>query len=381
MKSQRVAFIVPFIGTAGVVAWFASTNSMLSALLAGAAGIMLHWFWSAHSDSADGELADASYFFGFLLTLIFLAAGLFTLGDGKGTGADVHEFLRDLAAGLALTVVGLVVRQIRVLGPVAAQRSSADIPLESRGAVDSSLGESVRELVAVLRVQSGTDVHQEIDESRQRARAAAAALDQSLVAAAERIGRAMSLFEGTMEAATGSVFRAGNSLSEGVTQASGRMNSAASEMLEAVRRQRTAADNALSQSLAATASLHEALRRYAEGGEQFAVLANQVAERIETLPDPSERLSTLWQSVQALEQRLVDSITRMTTAIDALNARTTEASTGVRALGQATHTAADRLSTAAGAVAESLRRELKALDQLIDEFVKVLERRVEAYAE
>lgn len=381
MRSQRVAFIIPFIGTAGTVGWLVSTNAMVVALLAGAAGIMVHWFWSAHCDSADGELADASYFFGFLLTLIFLAAGLFTLGNATGTGGDVHEFLRDLAAGLALTVVGLVVRQIRVLGPAAAQHPGADGRVQNQGSVDNSLAESVRELVGVLRIQSGTTVQQEIDESRQRARVAAATLDQSLASAAERIGRAMSIFEGTMEAATGSVFRAGNSLSEGVAQASGRMNTAASEMLDSVRRQRTAADNALSDSLGAAASLHEALRRYAEGGEQFAVLAKQTTERIEALPDPSQRLSTLWQNVQALDQRLVDSITRVTASLDALHVRAGDASTGVVAMGRATQSAADRLSIDAGAAAESLRRELKALDQLVDEFVKVLESRVEAYAE
>jgi uncharacterized membrane protein YedE/YeeE len=46
-----------------------------AALIAGVAGLVLHWLLTSKPQH-DGEMADASYFFGFLLTLIFLAAGL-----------------------------------------------------------------------------------------------------------------------------------------------------------------------------------------------------------------------------------------------------------------------------------------------------------------
>jgi ABC-type Fe3+ transport system permease subunit len=84
-----------------------------AALITGVAGLVLHWLLTAKPQH-DGELADASYFFGFLLTLIFLAAGLVSLGSSIASGpAVVVGFLKDLGAGLVLTIVGLLMRQMR----------------------------------------------------------------------------------------------------------------------------------------------------------------------------------------------------------------------------------------------------------------------------
>src|SRR5690606_21619388 len=81
---------------------------------------LTHWALSRGGDR-DGEVADSSYFFGFLLTLVFLAVGVYRIGAPLDPAAgsvgtiDVLGFLTDLAAGLVLTITGLVIRQARTL--------------------------------------------------------------------------------------------------------------------------------------------------------------------------------------------------------------------------------------------------------------------------
>src|SRR5512133_292718 len=115
---HALRFVATFLPTAAAVGALVLTGRPEAALAAGVAGLVLHWLLTSKPQH-DGELADASYFFGFLLTLIFLAAGLVALGSAAATGpAVVIGFLKDLGAGLVLTVVGLLMRQVRTLAAV-----------------------------------------------------------------------------------------------------------------------------------------------------------------------------------------------------------------------------------------------------------------------
>src|SRR6185369_8888121 len=142
MKKHGLVFIAAFAPAAAGVGALVYMQRPMQAVAAGTAGVLLHWALSARNGD-DGELADASYFFGFLLTLVFLAVGLYTLGASaqqRDSANVIVGFLRDLAAGLLLTIVGLVVRQVRTLSA-------------SRTAVtDASLTEAQRELAAAMRV-------------------------------------------------------------------------------------------------------------------------------------------------------------------------------------------------------------------------------------
>lgn len=413
MTSQRTAFVVPFVAASVLVGWLVATHRPAAAVVAGSIGIVVHWALSARGSAEQGELPDASYFFGFLLTLVFLAGGLYWLGVGGsapgGTDRvlDVRLFLRDLAAGLVLTIVGLLVRQIRVLGLApGAERDAAP-------ASDSALVESMRELTAALRAH-GTDQPRAPDAVM---REAAEALDATLLSTAKQIETAMDRLEREAQRASDAVLRAGNSLSEGVTQTTGRMQSESDALLVSMRQQREAADEALRQSIevasvvrreaesqlqaqitawhdtiARTQSLlataHEqlegeyrrGLEQFAGAGRAFADLSAKVTLQVESLPDPADRLSTLWQNVQALERGLVDSMTRVTAALVDLETRAGDAAEGVSVIGRASRSAAERLTTETGIAADTLRRELKQIDQLLEEFVNVLEGRVAAYA-
>lgn len=413
MTSQRTAFVVPFVATSAAVGWLVAAHRPLIAVAVGSIGIVLHWAWSARGSAEEGELPDASYFFGFLLTLVFLAGGLYWLGvGGSAPGAvdrtlDVRHFLRDLAAGLVLTIVGLLVRQIRVLGLAAEPEGGA-----GRARADAELVESMRDLATALRAR-GADQSRETDGSDH----AAEALDAALLATAKRIESAMTRLEAAAQQTCDAVLRAGNNLSEGVTQTTGRMQNEADELLLSLRRQHDAADQALRQSIetasavrreaesqleaqmtewrgtlartqALLARAHEqlegeytrGLEQFAGAGRAFAELSGKVTAQIESLPDPADRLSTLWQNVQALERGLVESISRVTGTLVELEARSADAADGVAVIGSASRSAAERLASETGMAADTLRRELRQIDQLLEDFVNLLEGRVAAYA-
>ena len=67
MTTSKV-FLFTFAPTAAGVAALVLNGRPEAALIAGVAGLVLHWLLTAKPQH-DGEMADASYFFGFLLTL------------------------------------------------------------------------------------------------------------------------------------------------------------------------------------------------------------------------------------------------------------------------------------------------------------------------
>src|SRR5438045_9740112 len=111
MTTSKV-FLFTFAPTAAAVAALVLNGRPEAALIAGVAGLVMHWLLTAKPQH-DGEMADASYLFGFLLTLIFVAAGLVSLGSSiaPGRASDIG-FQKALGAGFVLQIVGLVMRQM-----------------------------------------------------------------------------------------------------------------------------------------------------------------------------------------------------------------------------------------------------------------------------
>ena len=72
-----------FAATASVVFAFARIPAY-AAGASGMVGLLVHWQVSSGHDN-DAELADSSYFLGFLLTFVLLASGLWSLAS---TGAS-----------------------------------------------------------------------------------------------------------------------------------------------------------------------------------------------------------------------------------------------------------------------------------------------------
>ena len=107
MKAST-SFLLSFLVAAAVITPLARADHQWPAVLAGIVVLLAHWL-SSRGDPRDAELADSSYFLGFLLTLVLLAAGLWSLGAQRAQPLDVplYGFLSDLAAGLVLTIAGL----------------------------------------------------------------------------------------------------------------------------------------------------------------------------------------------------------------------------------------------------------------------------------
>lgn len=388
MKRHGFVFIAAFAPAAGAVGALVYQQRPLQAVAAGTAGLLLHWALSARNGD-DGELADASYFFGFLLTLVFLAVGLYTLGASaqqRDMGANiVVGFLQDLAAGLLLTIVGLVVRQVRTLSA-------------SRAAVtDASLTEAQRELAAAMRVLVQALQHRpeevaarELEDTRGRARAAAESLERNVTIAAERVDAAMAKLEESVTAASGGLLRASSGLSDSLSLTTQRIQIEVGQVLGLIESQRKDLDDSHRRSQTAVIEMQRAhetvdseyrrgLTNLATAGTAFADMATGVARQVESLPNPAERLVGLWDGVRALETTLSSSITGASQQLDALRKRSEDLSGALGRLGQSADTASGELETGGDKLSTALRRELRQMNEILDEYTQLLEQRVTSY--
>lgn len=308
MNRQSAAFFLTFVVTAVLVGGFVYVGAPLYALLAGLAGLLLHWVLSnrlAHGGDRDGEVADASYFFGFLMTLVFLAVGIYRIGMPSTPGAaagdtvNVLGFLVDLSAGLMLTIAGLVIRQVRTLAHSANALESAgsDTSLGSDASLDAGatsdtgvaqarptpaaqlleaqreLTQSLKEAADLWRARPEHEVREQLRESRSVAHDAAQNLERSVASASARIAESVGRLDDATSDATQAMTRAassvGSSMAEvaqrmeveiehaldsvrgSVTQTLRRMDTEITSALEAIRQQRIAADAALTAARAA----------------------------------------------------------------------------------------------------------------------------------
>ena len=236
MTTSKV-FLLTFAPTAAGVAALVLNGRPEAALIAGVAGLVLHWLLTAKPQH-DGEMADASYFFGFLLTLIFLAAGLVSLGSSIASGPTVViGFLKDLGAGLVLTIVGLLMRQMRTLSAV---ERTAPTPGDSLTEAQRDLAQAMRVLIRALDVRPQEVAARELSEARDKAREATEGLERNVVLAAERIDSAMQRLEQTTTTVTAALVRASSGLGDALTTNIERIQievAAALTVLESQRKQ------------------------------------------------------------------------------------------------------------------------------------------------
>jgi hypothetical protein len=437
MKRQSPIFLTAFTLTAVVVAPLVYLGRPLWGLAAGAAGVLVHWLFSRNG-ADDGEVADSSYF-GFLLTLVFLAVGLYKLGappppTAVGTAAPdntrvVLGFLEDLAAGLALTIVGLLVRQARTLGAAGAAAPARETSLL---AAQIELTRNLEALIEMWRQRPEQQVLQELHESRSIARGAAEQLERSVAAAGERMLHAVGRLEEATATAAQTMTRAASGIGDSLSQTSQRLDAEVSqlthglgeslaratqrieagvtEVLSVIERQRVESADALAAAQAAAtemrasadAHLHEQLelwratlertqtaldeahrnldgeyRRGLEGfaasGAAFAQLTAQTVERVAALPDPAERLGGLWDGVRQLESSLTAAISGSVQELATLRERSEQLSESLARLGGSAGAAADSLGAGGDRLAETLHRELRQMNGVIDEYVSLLE--------
>jgi hypothetical protein len=407
MKRQALRFLAAFLLTAMAVAWFVYDGRLVYALAAGFGGLFLHWGLSRGGDR-DGEVADSSYFFGFLLTLVFLTVGLYRIGVASSAGGTVEilGFLQDLAAGLALTIGGLLIRQVRTLEgtrPAAGDTSVVD--------VQRQLAENLKAMVELWRARPEHQVVDMLEQSRSMARDAAAQLDRNIAAAGNRMLESVERLDQATQTSTQAITRAasnvGGSLSSlaerlevDIRNVVGSVQKSAFEVLAVIEQQRAAADEALTQAQshqreqlelwrstldqakaslgAAQRGLDEEYRRGMEGfaasGTAFARLAEQATGYVEALPNPAERLAGLWDGVRQLETDLTEAIAGSVMELGTLRERSEQLRMSLEQLGGSTDRAATMIGSGGDRLGGTLQRELDQMNGIIEEYVTLLER-------
>ena len=382
MRKHSWVFLLVFLPAAGAVAALVLAQRTTGALAAGIAGLVLYWALS-NSPTNDGELADASYFFGFLLTLVFLASGLVSLGGATLRGpAGVLGFLRELGAGLTLTIVGLMMRQLRTLaatgrGEVASSDSLTDAQRE--------LAQAMRVLIRALESRPQEIAAGELQDTRAKAREATEGLERNVVQAAERIDASMRQLEQSTTTVTSSLLRAGSGLSDALTRNVERIQLEVAGTLAAFETQRRQIDASITESRTAAeetqrrlaeqmAGHAEALSHVSAAGTAFVELAERVKHEVQTLPNPGERLIGLWDEVRLLESTLAESIAGATAQLTALGARSEELSKALARLERSTANAAGTIESGGAELGESIRRELAQMNQALDEYTRLFER-------
>jgi hypothetical protein len=376
-------------------------------MFAGIAGILAHWWLTSGTDE-DGELADSSYFFGFLLTLVFLVVGLYGLGSATATTASMtatlSQFLDDLAAGLFLTIVGLGVRQVRTL-------SSTTRAVDPVAAQQSELTNAISQLVDTLRTRPESQVAHELDEARSRARESVDRFDQSVGAAARRLADSIVTLEGAVTESTNAMQRASAHLGDSLSEAMHRVEAELGHAVSAMQRQRqesaqalglaqseTAAlrlkaeeqlrahtelwEGSLRQAREAIAQTHRVLddeyRRgvaaFAQTGTAFRELSEATVNRVNALPNPAERLEGLWEGVRRLETSLTDAIAGAIRELATLRERADQLGSGMSRLAGSADEAATGMTAGGARLSDALHRELQQMNRIIEEYTTLLEK-------
>jgi hypothetical protein len=395
MKQSRVFFALFVIAGAGVFQ-LARMHEPAYAAGAGIAGILLHWRLSSGNDS-DAENADASYFLGFLLTLVLLAAGLWSLASAgtptattQPTGLVLYQFLYDLGAGLTITIAGLAIRQVRTLSatrePAAAVVVAAPAPPPP--ALEPLL---LRELInAVNRLPESITARETADPAV-RAQRSTENLEHALAESAPRIIATMHQLEDSVTKTAAIMTRSASSLGDALTQTTDRIDTQIGEVLTVLAKERAAMLTQFEEWRKAVEQAHQLMidghqtldSEYRRGllavsaaGRSFTQLSNQVAADMKRLPNPAERLEHLWTNVDVLDEKLRDSIGGASERLTTLGAQAQAAGASVERLAASLKTASTQIERGGGEMSASLERELKDVSKVLDDFVTLLDDRV-----
>jgi len=393
MKQSRVFFALFVIAGAGVFQ-LARMQEPAYAAGAGIAGILLHWRLSSGNDS-DAEHADASYFLGFLLTLVLLAAGLWSLASAgtptantQPTGLVLYQFLYDLGAGLTITIAGLAIRQVRTLS---ATRESAAVVVAAPAPPPSLEPLLLRELINAVNRLPESITARETSDPAVRAQRSTEHLEHALAESAPRIIATMRQLEDSVTTTAVTLTRSASTLGDALTQTTERIDTQVGEVLQLLAKERAAMlaqfeewHRALEAAHHLMVDGHQTLdSEYRRGllavsaaGRSFTQLSNQVAADLKRLPNPSERLEHLWTNVDALDEKLRNSIGSAGERLTALGAQAQAAGASVERLAASLKTASTQIERGGGEMSASLERELKDVSKVLDDFVALLDERV-----
>jgi hypothetical protein len=432
-KHKAAHFFVPLL-IGGAIIWNQTLQgNQLWAVVSGVAAIAVYVFLSWR-DGDDEEVADASYFLGFLFTLLLLAAGLWKLSAGRAAGTmsagsaslNILPFVSDMAAGFLLTIVGLAARQLRVLyfGPAGpSAQSGAGIDERLRADL-MALATAQKELVSstsqLTRQLEGTQISQTIrlaDDALLETKEALAQLKRTVLSASKGLEEAVQRFSGVVGDQTDSLVRTTGSVFSAVMTNTDRIGSEVTGILNQVGAHRIRIEEALTQSIAAAtqtqqelgadlqrqrvewqreleialkalATMHESLsaqfgqglQQVGQASDNFGMLSTTVLQTIERMPDPSARLEALWSGIQRLDELIVANARMASDELATLGDRAGLAQTAVEELSTGARAAAIAVRGSGADAAEALRQELRQVDAVLTDFHRVLEGRIRELA-
>jgi len=278
------------------------------------------------------------------------------------------------------------VRQVRTLSGTRGARADASLTDAQK-----ELAAAMRVLVQALQRRPEEVAARELDDTRGRARDAAEGLERNVVLAAERMGASMGKLEESVASATGGLLRASSGLSDALTLATQRMQLEVEQVLALIAAQRADLTEAHRQSQATVVEMQRAhetvdaeyrrgLASLSSAGTAFAGMAGEVVKQVEALPNPAVRLAGLWDGVRALESTLAASIGGATEQLDALRQRSESLSEALDRLGHSAEAAAGNVEGGGERLGASLERELRQMNEILDEYARLLEQRVGGYA-
>jgi hypothetical protein len=397
MRSQSRLFFALFAVSGVGVFLLARAHQPAYAAGAGIGGLLVHWTLSRGDDS-EAEHADASYFLGFLLTLVLLAAGLWSLAATgaapatPATGAVLYQFLYDLGAGLTITIAGLAIRQVRTLS--ATHATPAVVAPAAPPPIQLTMTELLlRELIETVNKLPEKTAARELANPEVRLQRSTEDVERSIAEAAPRIMASIVQLEDAVTKTSATLTRTASSLGDTFTQTSERIDSQLGEVLEVLAKERGAMLAQFEEWRKALDAAHTLLvdghstldTEYRRGllavsaaGRSFTQLSNQVAADIKRLPNPADRLATLWTGVETLDERLRNSIGDAGTRLATLGTQAQTAGAAVEKLSQSLKAASAQIERGGGEASKTLQRELEDLGKVLDEFVGLLNERVEA---
>lgn len=429
MNWRSVAFLlsVAVFGLLFGLRWPGSPAefSPLNKVLVGGSIIAIHWLVTRFGRNGEGweEAADANYFLGFIMTLLFLVFDLIWSAGGIDE-VWVQDFVVDLGVGLSFSVIGLTFRQLSVLaGKSAPSTKTEATPVEpgsaqewveaAKGIADrlSALDRSIANLQGAVTHATPDQLHSIVADFSSRFERAARSLEQSVSDVSGSMQKSARALESVNSQAHTRLSEALESLRHGVETTVQDLNRAQSELGAALQEAVSEADvtrdlvkgtvraeaegwqEHLAETRRIMGAAGEQVREAAERGlaamgratERFESLADGIAEQVDALPDPAERIRGLWSVMHDEERILTESLERLQDSVGAMSAAAASATERIEALDvggaakavdSAAQESAENLVTGSAAMSETLANEANAIKKLLDEFYQVVEAQI-----
>jgi hypothetical protein len=329
--------------------------------------------------------------------------------------AWVAAFIADLGVGLSFTVVGLTVRQIQVLQsapgnhepvratPVIAEAAQQlltqaaamrDVTERIEGQV-SGLSKGAREVAAERMARAVLGFEDRVGQATQKLGGAIDELTEAMARSTVEIegssSRLRTALHQDLEALAQEVGRVAAEVARGrerlfeVLQATSAQAEETQRLVAVTAREqagewetqlRATHAHLMGLRAAVEEECRLALAALERSSGALVQLGDAVVERVNQLPDPSERLRAVWTNIGEQEERMVSSIGRASGALDALGSASRTTTDQLARLDQGALTGTQAVTESTTALRAALTKDVEAVNRLVDELYEVIEGRI-----